>query len=94
MMVVLGGRVVGRLRRLSHLLQILRRVEGIVSVTVIHKLFRKLTVHSFAFALAVRAVDAAMDGTFIRFQSGPFKAVEDILLRTFHITVLIGVFNT
>jgi len=93
--VVLGGGVFGRFVLGPHFLQLLGCVEGVVGVTLINQLFGILGVKAFclALALAIGAIGAGVEGTFVWGERAPGKAVEDIFFGSGYIAALVGVFD-
>ena len=95
-MIVLRGRIVIRLERLSHLFKFFGCIKSVISMTISDQFFRILLVDAllFAFALAVGAVGTGIGGTFIRFKSDPFEAIRDIFFCTGYIAALVRIFYT
>ncbi|CAI8167061.1 MAG: Uncharacterised protein [Cryomorphaceae bacterium] len=83
------------LRHLAHSVQFFRRVKCNVRLVVCQQLVNILTVHRFAFTLAVRTVPPVFAAnTLIWAYATPGQSLNDVLLSTRHKSCLVGVFDT
>src|SRR5205085_64976 len=92
-MIVLGGWILICFEIMSHPVQLFRRIERVISVSVANQFFCVVAIVILSFALPVRSVVAAVQGAFIGFETCPLQAIENIFFSTGDITALIGVFD-
>ncbi|OAV63863.1 hypothetical protein Barb4_04651 [Bacteroidales bacterium Barb4] len=74
--------------------QLLRRVEGNISMSAVQKSIYIFLIYILALALAVGTVIAADADALVKTKSEPMKRLDDILLRSRHETLRIGIFYT
>ena len=75
-------------------LQLLRRVEGIVSLAGLQQLVDILLVDVAALALAVRTVLSSEAHTFVELDSEPFECFQNVFLSTGNKTVRVCILDT
>ena len=94
LMVVLGRRIGAGPVFGPHGFQFFRGIEGIISLSGTHQLFRIFPIDFFSFALAIGSEWAAFQRTFIRFQSAPFQCFVNIFFGAGYKAALVCVFYT
>src|SRR5689334_12641072 len=68
-------------------------VKSIISMPLPNQTLGIFTVNRFALALAVRRIMSASNRAFVRSQSAPLKALQNVFFSAFYITALIGILN-